>query len=90
MTEPNKNATSLVDVMADITGLPREEVASIADQVKANQAKLKGCKWHDFELMDSAPKYRTEYKCKHCLGTIDVSAYRWHEVGRKSALGARE
>lgn len=87
--EKHRNPNGTYDgigVMSDLTSLPRDEIKAIAEQVKANHARLKGCAYHDFaELPDgegmagSKPRYR----CEHCQGEIDAIAYRWHERGRR-------
>lgn len=72
-----------VGVMSEISGLPRGEIEAIAAQVKANQSKLDGCAYHEFERLITAPPGRETYGCKHCRGTVDVIRYRWHELGRR-------
>lgn len=78
-----------VGVMAEVTGLPRDEIRALAEQVKANHAKLAGCLWHEFEgYSDSVvaaptPAHRMRYRCRHCQGEVDASAYHWHQQGRR-------
>lgn len=72
-----------VGVMAELTGLGRSEIASIAEQVKANQAKLNGCAYHEFEELVTAPPGKQTYRCRNCRGEVDVVRYRWHEQGRR-------
>lgn len=82
--KPNGNYDG-VGVMSEVTGLARSEIELIAEQVKANHAKLRSCPYHEFERLITAPPGRERYGCKHCRGTIDASAYHWHEQGRRSA-----
>lgn len=70
-------------VMAEITGLPREEIVAIAEQVKANSQRLRACPWHEFEELITAPPGRGRYRCRHCQGEVDASAYHWHQQGRR-------
>ena len=89
--EKHRNPNGTYDgigVMSDLTRLPRDEIQAIAEQVKANHAKLKACAYHDFaELPDGEGMAgsRPRYRCQHCQGEIDAVAYRWHERGRRPA-----
>lgn len=76
-----------VGVMAEVTGLPRDEIRAIAEQVKANGAKLRACPWHDFEVIEQTgivARLSDRYRCRHCQGDVDSSAYHWHEQGRRA------
>ncbi len=79
---PNGNYDGL-GVMSEVTGLPRDEILSIWEEVKANQAKLDSCPWHEFERLITAPPGKEAYGCRHCRGKVDASAYRWHQLGRR-------
>ncbi|WP_431023812.1 hypothetical protein [Halomonas sp. H5] len=77
-----------VGVLSDLTGLPREEVQSIAERVKANLARLEACPYHEFEAIAASEaglrlSRRPRYRCRHCGGEIDSTAYHWHEMGRR-------
>lgn len=94
--KPNGNYDG-VGVMSEVTGLARDEIRAIAEQVKANSAKLRACPWHEFEpalgfqQMNTAPPIgRERYRCKHCQGEVDSSAYHWHEQGRRVKPAATE
>lgn len=71
--------------LAAMTGLTREDVTSIANDVKANQAKLRACASHEFSAIDPSKPFATKYVCAHCAGTVDGHAYRWYLEGRKHA-----
>lgn len=73
-----------VGVMSELSGIPRHEVLSIWEQVKANQYKLSACPWHDFEPILPLVKTGQKYRCKHCGGEVNASAYHWHEQGRRA------
>ncbi|MBB3017652.1 hypothetical protein FHR70_000692 [Microvirga lupini] len=72
-----------VGVMAELTSLPRDEIRAIAEQVKANSAKLRACPWHEFEQLITAPPGNGKYRCRHCQGEVSASAYHWHQQGRR-------
>ena len=72
-----------IGAMAEFTRLPRSEVEAIAAQVKANHEKLKGCPWHEFEALITALPGGGRYRCRHCHGEVDASAYHWHQQGRR-------
>lgn len=86
MFEQHKNPDGTyngVGVMSDLSGMPRSEVLAIWGQVKANQAKLNACPYHEFDpILPLATKPR--YRCNHCGGEVDASAYHWHEQGRRA------
>ncbi len=84
--EKHRNPNGTYDgpgVMSEITGLGRDEVLAIAEQVKANNAKLNACPWHEFEEEQTTEAHKQRYRCRHCGGTVDAVAYRWHERGRR-------
>lgn len=79
-----------IGVMSEVTGLPRDEIRALAEQVKANHQKLAGCPWHEFERIqrpdDGAvlqARLGDRYRCIHCDGEVDASAYHWHQQGRR-------
>lgn len=80
--KPNGNYDG-IGVMSEISGLPRDEIQAIAEQVKANHAKLQACAYHQFEALITAPPGRGRYRCRNCQGEVDAIAYRWHELGRR-------
>lgn len=81
----NKNGTiNGVSALSEFTGLGQGEVQAIFQQVKANNAKLEACQYHEFELHEQGPVFsRWKYRCVHCGGVINGSDYRWHEIGRR-------
>lgn len=80
--KPNGNYDG-IGVMAEVTGLASDEIRAIAEQVKANSAKLRACPWHEFEELITAPPGRGRYRCRNCQGEVDASAYLWHQWGRR-------
>lgn len=84
----NPNGTyNGVSLMAELSGLPQDDIRAIAEQVKANSAKLNACAYHDFEPIPgtaNAAGFKQRYRCVHCLGEIDAIAHSWHELGRRS------
>jgi len=80
----------LLDALAKVTGLPRTEMVTLAEQVRANIQKLDSCAWHEFApLPDASNPTRQKYRCLRCGGDIDRTAYRWHEIGRRPAPDAQ-
>ena len=76
-----------VGVMSEITGLEAAEVGRIWEQVKANNARLESCPYHEFEQSPQTAVLRSlthqKYVCKHCKGEVDHQQYSWHEKGRR-------
>ena len=59
-----------------------DEVKKIWEDVKKNQAKLRGCPGpHDFEDMNPNEAIRKKYRCRLCGGEIDGSKYYWYAMG---------
>lgn len=84
--EDHRNPNGTYDgagVFSELTGLGRDEVLAIAEQVRANHARLEGCPWHEFEALVTAPPGNGRYRCRHCRGEVDASAYHWHQQGRR-------
>lgn len=74
-----------VAVISELTSLPQGEILTLVEQIKANYVKLEACAWHEFEpAPESSPAAWGRYVCRHCQGTIDSVAYRWHELGRRT------
>lgn len=84
----NQNGTyNGVSALSELSGLGQGEIMSIVEQVKANNAKLNGCPYHDFELHEQgALVSRSKFRCVHCGGIINGDQYRWHELGRRTPL----
>ena len=71
-----------IGVMSQVSGLSRADVLSIAEQVKANHAKLNSCAYHEFAPILPLVPVRQRYRCINCGGEIDAIAHMWHERGR--------
>lgn len=74
-----------LEKLAELTGVSRDTMMAVAQQVKENHRKLNSCSYHEFELMPGFTEtdLKRKYACQHCAGTIDGSAYFWHEKGRQ-------
>lgn len=66
-------------VLSDLTGVDKEKISSIWEQVKANQARLDTCNLHDFEQIES--RFGSKWRCKKCQGEADASAVLWYQKG---------
>lgn len=72
-----------VDTISKFSGLPREDLLAIWNDVKGNHARLNSCAYHEFELLEGGQLLKRKYRCKHCAGVVDGFAYHWHEEGRR-------
>jgi hypothetical protein len=75
-----------LDTLTALTGLPRDELLSLAGSVKLNQARLNGCAYHEFAPVESSANYLghpRHYRCQHCGGEVDWHAFHWHTQGRR-------
>lgn len=90
MLDKHRNPNGTYDgigVMSEMTGLSRAEMTALAEQVKANSARLHACRYHEFEQSPSTAPLRSlthqRYVCKNCGGEIRYHEWRWHEDGRR-------
>lgn len=74
-----------IAMLSRATGISTQDIAALAAEVRANQAKLTACSGHDFEPVPGARVVFGQpdrYRCKHCEGTVDRHAFYWFEQGR--------
>jgi hypothetical protein len=86
-------AQSNLEVLHKLTGLTKEEMESIWQDVKANSKKLEECPCHDFSIDLTPDKIiGKKYQCTKCGGTIDDYHKRWYDRGvqhgRRQANGS--
>ncbi|MFM0608676.1 hypothetical protein PQR05_29520 [Paraburkholderia sediminicola] len=79
-----------IEALANLTGLPESEVQRIADEVRANLARLNACGAHTFVRIEPAPPTRPKYRCEACGGAVDHHAYRWYALGLEHARGGAQ
>jgi hypothetical protein len=75
----------VVDKLSKVSGVRKEAIKEIWENVKANHRALEACPKHDFQPV---PKYADkpdhplkDYKCKRCGGVIDAIAHSWYLKG---------
>lgn len=86
MLDRHRNPDGTYDgpgVMADLTGLSRQSMVELAEQVKANNALLNACAYHDFSPILPRVPLRQRYRCVNCGGEVDHHAWYWHQQGRR-------
>lgn len=77
-----------LDRIGAAVGLSGQAMREIAEQVKANHARLRACARHDFSPIDAAgPRIGAKYRCARCGGEVDAHAFLWYSDGL--AHGAR-
>lgn len=69
-------------VLERVSGIPRDEIRTIAAQVRANHTRLDACKGpHAFVPAPGAPEgLRRLHVCRKCAGTI-TDGLRWYLLG---------
>lgn len=89
--EQHKNPDGTYDgagVLSEVSGLSREMVKELWEEVQANNAKLNACLYHEFEQSPKTAMLRSlthqKYICKHCGGEVNYHAYLWHQTGRRA------
>ena len=78
-----------LDRIAQVTGLSRGDVDDILVQVRANQAKLSGCKQHRFDGGKTV-KLGMKCECLACGGTISLTDAGWYIKGFEAAGGSAD
>lgn len=76
---------SVVDVLSQISGISQEDGWKLVEEVKANQAKLKACSRHDFQVAGRRA-FLDDYLCANCGGKVDSMAYHWYSDGLRHGL----
>lgn len=70
-------------------GLTKEDMKNVLAEVKANIARLQGCKVpHDFKPTSGKPEATIgeKYECTKCKGRVDHVAYAWYVKGLKHGV----
>jgi len=71
-----------IETLSKVSGLGKNEVGKIWEEVKANQKCLRECEGpHDFEKEGEG--LRAEYRCRKCKGKVRVHEYGWYMEGLK-------
>jgi hypothetical protein len=56
----------------------KDEAAALFEQVKANRAKIDGCRKHRFDIGDPPYRFGQKFVCANCGGEMDaVQAFRY-------------
>ena len=75
-----------LDALTAATGISRESVLSLWEEVKANHGRLNSCARHDFP--DPIPgELSARYECRNCRGWVDGSAVHWYRLGLQHGGG---
>ena len=85
--------TTNIEKLEKVTGLKRQELDKIFQQVKANLKLLESCPRHNFSVpVDRHTKQPIpdkvtfcDWRCSECGGWVDGLAKRWYEQGMAHA-----
>lgn len=71
------------EALSRVSGVPREGVMEIWEQVKENRRKLDACDGpHEFdEQTGSVLSSRKTFVCRKCGGALRASEYNWYQKG---------
>lgn len=73
--------TDSVDALSAATGLRRDALLEVWDEVKANNAVLGACQRHQFECTDPT-RLSAKWRCTACGGTVSGNSAYWYALGR--------
>jgi hypothetical protein len=77
----------VVEAISSATGLSKEVMDDVWEQVKKNQALLKACGGHDFSIVhEQRGLLRTKWRCSKCGGVVDLHSKHWYELGLAHAV----
>jgi hypothetical protein len=82
--EKNQIQGSVTETLSAVTGLSKERLEGIWEEVKENKKRLDNCTGpHEFTPNDVDGLLGTakNYKCSKCQGTITSVEHRWYERG---------
>ena len=79
-----------LDTLSNVTGLPKEQVSSIWDQVQANLKQLRSCKRHTFLIPKGRIGLNDDLHCGKCGGTMRHVSVRTYVDGYIAAGGDPE
>ena len=65
-----------ISTLSQATGLSKEKIKQIWDEVQENKIKLDSCPLHDFSI-----KEEKRWKCSKCDGWISAHSKLWYEKG---------
>lgn len=91
MSDKPGKTYSAIDVLSKVSGISKEEVQKIANEVQENIKRLNSCRGpHEFvpipkELLRGSPKMR----CTICKGWLDATAAKWYERGLEHGKRAK-
>lgn len=77
-----------VDKLSAATGISRESMLSLWDEVKANHQRLESCKRHDFPTTETG-RLGLRYTCRVCGGWADGHSIVWYLRGVAHGEAAR-
>lgn len=77
-------------VLENVSGLSRDEIGKIWDEVRENSKRLKECPGpHEFEKTNDGLFARADYRCKKCGGRVKGPQYHWYEEGLKHGKASK-
>jgi predicted SprT family Zn-dependent metalloprotease len=73
-----------IGLMSEMTGLTKDDVQAIWDEVVSNEKKLRACKEHDFSIKSTGRTILDErYGCSRCKGEVGFERFERFERWKK-------
>lgn len=79
-------ATDSVDTLSGLTGMSRESLLKVWNDVKVNQAQLDACAEHNFGELPRPFSGHFRMTCLRCGGSADASSVHWYQLGLKHGM----
>lgn len=73
---------TLTETLSQISGISKEEMGRLFQQVKENHKRLAGCAHHNFADITPDKPLNKKYRCQNCQGEIDSTQYLWFTRGQ--------
>lgn len=73
---------SVIDALSSVSGVSRDKIKAIAEEVKANRIKLDGCHGpHRFTIPVGRREFADDFVCEVCGGWVSSIHKLWYEKG---------
>lgn len=76
-----------IEMLSRVSGVKKSAIKRIFEQVKQNQAKLKGCKRHRFGIIAHVGRSLDTHECLECGGSMKFHDIYVYSLGYKANGG---
>ena len=74
-----------LQILEDVSGIKKDDVRQIFEDVKANLEALRNCPGHKFVKVEGKTSLDTRYLCSVCSGEVTSRDHQWYVRGKQDA-----